>query len=183
MFPWLTVEQSIAFGLLRRPATERDQRVTHCIQMAGLTGVEKSCPCACRRRPRVLHGQTIRRPRLRHPPQDVAGSRGIWQLDHKTVLFVTRDVEEALQLADRVPVMSRRPAIIQQEVVINLPRPRVLDAPAIMISPGRGEKMRMNPLFFTSAAKLETQNGMRKGRNSCQRLSFTRVVPEPAVLR
>lgn len=96
---------------------------------------------------------------------------------------MTPDIKEAVQLADQVLVMSRRPAIIQQVVVIDLPRPRDLDAPAIMISPGRGEKMRMNHLSFTSAAKLKTQNGMRKGRNSCQRLNFTRVVPEPAVLR
>lgn len=47
----------------------------------------------------------------------------------------------------------------------------------------RAGKMRMNPLPLTNAAKLETQKGMRKSRNTCQRSSLSRVEPEPAVLR
>ncbi len=38
VFPWLTVEENIGFGLLRRPAAEREDRVTHYTQMVGLTG-------------------------------------------------------------------------------------------------------------------------------------------------
>ena len=38
----------------------------------------------------------------------------IWQSEKKTILFVTHDIEEAVQLADRVLVMSKRPATIQQ---------------------------------------------------------------------
>ncbi len=53
----------------------------------------------------------------------------IWQAEKKTILFVTHDIEEAVQLADRVIIMSRRPATVQKEVVIDLPRPRNLDSP------------------------------------------------------
>jgi NitT/TauT family transport system ATP-binding protein len=53
----------------------------------------------------------------------------IWQRERKTVLFVTHDVEESVQLADRVVVMSRRPARIRRIVDIDLPRPRDLDSP------------------------------------------------------
>jgi NitT/TauT family transport system ATP-binding protein len=52
----------------------------------------------------------------------------IWQEERKTVLFVTHDIEEAVQLADRVVILSARPAKIQTEVAVNLPRPRDLDS-------------------------------------------------------
>jgi NitT/TauT family transport system ATP-binding protein len=52
----------------------------------------------------------------------------IWQSEKKTILFVTHDIEEAIQLADRVLVMSNRPATIQEIVNVNLPRPRDLDS-------------------------------------------------------
>jgi hypothetical protein len=44
---------------------------------------------------------------------------------------------------------------------------------AIPISIGFGEKIRMNPLPFTSAEKLDTQNGIKNSRNVCQKSSFT----------
>jgi NitT/TauT family transport system ATP-binding protein len=52
----------------------------------------------------------------------------IWQAEKKTILFVTHDIEEAVQLSDRVLVMSKRPATIQEDVRIDLPRPRDLDS-------------------------------------------------------
>jgi NitT/TauT family transport system ATP-binding protein len=52
----------------------------------------------------------------------------IWQSEKKTILFVTHDIEEAIQLADRVLVMSNRPAIIQEVIDVDLPRPRDLDS-------------------------------------------------------
>jgi NitT/TauT family transport system ATP-binding protein len=48
----------------------------------------------------------------------------IWQTEKKTVVFVTHDIEEAVQLADRVVVMSPRPATVRSIVEIDLPRPR-----------------------------------------------------------
>ena len=56
----------------------------------------------------------------------------IWQSEKKTILFVTYDIEEAIQLADRVLVMSNRPATIQEIVDVNLPRPRDLDSPGYL---------------------------------------------------
>ena len=56
----------------------------------------------------------------------------IWQQEKKTILFVTHDIEEAVQLADRVLIMSRRPATIQEVVPMDLPRPRDLDSPGYL---------------------------------------------------
>jgi NitT/TauT family transport system ATP-binding protein/sulfonate transport system ATP-binding protein len=48
----------------------------------------------------------------------------VWQREQRTVLFITHDVDEAIFLADRVIVMSRRPGKILADVRVPLPRPR-----------------------------------------------------------
>src|SRR5262249_55292461 len=56
----------------------------------------------------------------------------IWQAEGKTILFITHDIEEAVQLADRVLVMSPRPGTIRGVVPVELSRPRALDDPAFL---------------------------------------------------
>jgi ABC-type nitrate/sulfonate/bicarbonate transport system ATPase subunit len=53
----------------------------------------------------------------------------IWEAERKTVIFVTHDIDEAVQLADRVVVMSARPATIQRIVNIDVPHPRDISSP------------------------------------------------------
>jgi NitT/TauT family transport system ATP-binding protein len=48
----------------------------------------------------------------------------LWERTRKTVVFVTHDIDEAVFLADRVVVLTARPARIREEVKIDLPRPR-----------------------------------------------------------
>jgi NitT/TauT family transport system ATP-binding protein len=70
----------------------------------------------------------------------------IWQEERKTILFVTHDIEEAVQLADRVLVMTRRPATIRADVAIDLDRPRDLNDAAYLQARDRiFDAMGMNP--------------------------------------
>jgi peptide/nickel transport system ATP-binding protein len=52
----------------------------------------------------------------------------IWRTEQKTILFVTHDIEESVQLADRVVVLTARPAQIRRIVAIDLPHPRDLSS-------------------------------------------------------
>jgi NitT/TauT family transport system ATP-binding protein len=144
LFPWLTVKENVGFGLMRRPTAEGEATVAHYIEMVGLTGFERAYPHelsggmkqrvelarALAANPDVLFmdepfGALDFLTRLRMRQELVR----IWQRERKTVLFVTHDVEESVQLADRVVVLSRRPARIRRIIDIELPRPRDLDSP------------------------------------------------------
>jgi NitT/TauT family transport system ATP-binding protein len=147
VFPWLTVEANIGFGLARKAVEERRRIVGHYIDMVGLAGFERSYPRelsggmrqrveiarALAANPQIIYMDEpfgaldfITRLKMR---SDLVR---IWQSEKKTVLFVTHDIEEAVQLADRVLVMSRRPATISEEVRVDLPRPRDLDSPGYL---------------------------------------------------
>ncbi|MEP6667558.1 MAG: ABC transporter ATP-binding protein [Chthoniobacter sp.] len=143
VFPWLTVRENIGFGLLAKPEEEREKTVAHYTEMVGLNGFENAYP-------RELSGgmrQRVEIARALAANPDIiymdepfgaldfitrlkmrADLVRIWQAEKKTILFVTHDIEEAVQLADRVIIMSRRPATIQKVVPVNLPRPRDLDS-------------------------------------------------------
>jgi NitT/TauT family transport system ATP-binding protein len=144
VFPWLTVEQNIGFGLARHSREEQREIVHRYVQMVGLTGFEKAYP-------RELSGgmrQRVEIARALAPNPEIiymdepfgaldfitrlkmrADLTRIWQEEKKTILFVTHDIEESVQLADRVVVMSSRPGTIRKQVQIGLPRPRDLDSP------------------------------------------------------
>jgi ABC-type nitrate/sulfonate/bicarbonate transport system ATPase subunit len=53
----------------------------------------------------------------------------IWQSERKMVIFVTHDIDEAVQLADRVVVLSSRPARIEDVLTIDIPHPRNISSP------------------------------------------------------
>lgn len=144
VFPWLTVRENIGFGLFNRPAAERESVVGHYIEMVGLRGFEDVHPHelsggmrqrveiarALAANPDVLYmdeplGALDYLTRLAMRNELVQ----IWQREQITILFVTHDVDEAVQLADRIVVLSPRPAAIRRVIEVPLPRPRDLDAP------------------------------------------------------
>jgi NitT/TauT family transport system ATP-binding protein len=143
-FPWLTVEENVGFGVKRATAAERRDLIEHYIEMVGLTGFGRAFPQelsggmrqrveiarALAAEPDVLFMDEpfgaldyLTRLRLRHELIQ------IWQREKRTVLFVTHDVEEAVQLADRVVVMGKRPSRIRAIVPVDAERPRDLDDP------------------------------------------------------
>ena len=144
VFPWLSVRGNVGFGLLRKTRDDRDPIVQHYVEMVGLTGFEAAYPHelsggmrqrveiarALAANPDILYMDEpfgaldfITRLKMR---SDLIR---IWQAERKTILFVTHDIEESVQLADRVVVMSQRPATIKAEIIVDLPRPRNLDSP------------------------------------------------------
>jgi NitT/TauT family transport system ATP-binding protein len=54
----------------------------------------------------------------------------IWEATHKTIIFVTHNLTEAVFLSDQVVVLGTRPATVLDRVAIDLPRPRTYDAMA-----------------------------------------------------
>jgi NitT/TauT family transport system ATP-binding protein len=145
-FPWLTVRENIAFGL-KGSAAGKEAVVARHIGMVGLEGFENAHPRelsggmkqrveiarALAAEPSILYMDEpfgaldfITRLKMR---SDLVR---LWQKGGQTILFVTHDLEEAAQLADRIIVMSRRPGRIQEEITVDLPRPRDLDAPGYL---------------------------------------------------
>ncbi len=152
VFPWLTVEKNIGLGLLRKRRSERREIIAHYVEMVGLAGFERAYP-------RELSGgmrQRVELARALAANPDIiymdepfgaldyftrlkmrADLVRIWQEERKTILFVTHDIDEAVQLADRVVVLSRRPAAIQLIVAVELPRPRATDSAAYLQTSAR----------------------------------------------
>jgi sulfonate transport system ATP-binding protein len=141
LFPWLTVEQNIAIGLLNAPGLSSKKRSTvqEHIELVGLKGFESAYPHqlsggmsqrvaiarALVNRPEVLlldepFGalDALTRGHLQDELQR------IWRAEGITAILVTHDVEEAVYLGDRVVVMQPRPGRIRQIVDVPLPRPR-----------------------------------------------------------
>jgi NitT/TauT family transport system ATP-binding protein len=152
LFPWLTVQHNVEFGLTikRLPLSERTRISEHYIKLVGLSGFETVYP-------KELSGGMMQRVAiaraLANDPQILlmdepfgaldAQTRTImqelllqvWEESHKTILFVTHDIEEATFLGDRLLVMSAHPGRIKEEIVVPLHRPRTLDVittPAFM---------------------------------------------------
>jgi len=144
LFPWLDVQHNVEFGLRQAgtPPRERAAIARRFIEGVHLKGFEKSyvhqLSGGMRQRVAIARALAIdpevllmdepfgaldalTRDRLH------AELESIWTSTHKTILFVTHNVREAVALGDRVLVFSPRPGRIVRDFRINLPRPRSLE--------------------------------------------------------
>lgn len=141
LYPWRSARRNIEFGLEIRgiPAEERWKRARRWLDIMGLTPFADAYP-------HQLSGgmqQRIAIARLLVNEPEVllmdepfasldAQTRTalgeelvrVWQQDQRTVLFVTHSIDEAIMLADRLVVMTRRPGRIKADMPIRLARPR-----------------------------------------------------------
>jgi NitT/TauT family transport system ATP-binding protein len=144
LFPWLTVQHNVEFGLKLRgiPPDGRREIAHRFLAQVGLEGFEAHYP-------KQLSGGMMQRVALARAlandpavllmdePFGALDSQtrslmqelllNIWQQSSKTVLFITHDIDESILLGDRVYVMTARPGRIKEMVEIDLPRPRTVD--------------------------------------------------------
>jgi NitT/TauT family transport system ATP-binding protein len=141
LFHWLTVRQNVEFGLriANIDPSERAKIARKFLAEVGLEGFENAYP-------KELSGGMMQRVALARAlandpevllmdePFGALDSQTrwlmqelllrIWESSHKTVLFITHDIDEAILLGDRVHVMTARPGRIKEIVPIDIARPR-----------------------------------------------------------
>jgi NitT/TauT family transport system ATP-binding protein/sulfonate transport system ATP-binding protein len=144
VFPWLTVQQNLMFGLDGISEAEKAELADHYTAMVGLKGFEKSYP-------HELSGGMLKRveisralvmkPEILYMDEPFSALDALMNLkmrmellrileeERHTVLLITHDVEEAVHLADRIVVLSPRPTTIQATFEVNIPHPRKMSSP------------------------------------------------------
>lgn len=144
LFPWKRTRQNIEFGLRMKgmPKSQRDEITSHYLEAMGLTEFADSYPYMLS----VGMQQRVGIARAYANDPDIllmdepfasldaqTGNRmrelllQVWSENRKTVVFITHDIDEALNLADRVLLFSARPGRVQESFHIDLPRPRPRD--------------------------------------------------------
>ena len=140
LFPWLTVESNIAYGLKARKVFKSNkEKVGKYIDMVGLGGFEKSYPhqISGGMAQRVAIARAlINEPKalLLDEPMGALDSftrsdlqdklLELWKENGTTMILVTHDIDEAIYLSDRIVIMTPRPGKISKIIDVDLPRPR-----------------------------------------------------------
>jgi NitT/TauT family transport system ATP-binding protein len=141
LFPWMTVEQNVGFGLEIKGMAKGEiaNRVGTLLKMLSLGDFRQRYPKdlsgGMRQRVAIARVLALDSPiMLMDEPfgaLDALTRRNlqdellrIWSELKKTIIFVTHSIEEAIYLADRIVVMTYRPGTVKRDIVVTLPRPR-----------------------------------------------------------
>ncbi len=141
LFPWMTVLENATFGLRMqgRDKPERDARALELLRRFGFTGRERAYPhelsLGMKQRVAVIRC-FLSNPAVLLMDEPFAALDyqtrlslheellELWDQNHKTVVYVSHDVEEAVLLSDRILVLSRQPGTVIGEFPVPFPRPR-----------------------------------------------------------
>ncbi len=149
LFPWLNVVDNVTFGLTMQglPPKERGEKAKRYLQMVHLSHFEKASvhELSGGMKQRVALARALALDPAVLLMDEPFGAldaqtrdllhvelQSIWAYTHKTIVFVTHNVREAIRLGDRVLVMSARPGKIKREFRILLPRPRSMEDHALV---------------------------------------------------
>ena len=143
LFPWYTVLDNVAYGLQCQGVSRKEARARAepFIELVGLTGFGHHYPYelsgGMQQRVNLARALAVD-PELLLMDEPFAALDAqtrevmqsellnIWQRAHRTVLFITHQIDEAIYLSDRVLVMSARPGRLLADVPVDIPRPRDL---------------------------------------------------------
>jgi len=145
-FPWLTVEENIAYGLKikRISQSETERRVNQILDLMGLQKFRKSYPgeLSVSVEQRVIIGRSFAMQPDLLLMDEPYGQMDVkvrfyledevirlWKELGSTIVFITHNIEEAVYLAERVIILSNKPASIKEELKIDMPRPRDIASP------------------------------------------------------
>ena len=143
VFPWLTVQQNLMFGLNSHANAERETLADHYAAMVGLKGFETSyaheLSGGMLKRAELARALVVK-PEILYMDEPFSALDALLNLrmrnellrilseERHTVVLVTHDVEEAIHLADRIMVLSSRPATLQAVFDVPFPHPRKLSS-------------------------------------------------------
>jgi len=143
VFPWLTVRRNLTFGLNGRPRDELRRLADQYAGLVGLQGFENAYPFELSggmlKRVEVARALVVK-PEILYMDEPFAALDALTRfrmrlellriLSHErhTALLVTHDVEEAVQLADRIVVLTARPARVKTIIDVPFPYPRRLSS-------------------------------------------------------
>ncbi len=140
LYPWLTVEKNIEFGIHEKlPKNRKKELVQKYVELVGLKNFEKAFPhqLSGGMQQRVSIARTL----INHPSvlllDEPFGALDaltrinmqneilkIWEQEKVTMILITHDIDEAIFLSDRIFIMGKNPGEIKREIPVNMSRPR-----------------------------------------------------------